>query len=225
MRLVFLSDNHMHFNFPVPKGDYLIHCGDMTFKGTHQELIRTNLWFEKLKRENGFKAVYYVWGNHELLADKDELLAKIFLSSAICIHEKQLILEGVKFYGSSYQPFFYNWAFNLPRGEELKRVWARIPDDTQILITHTGPKNILDFSKYSNENVGCQDLFDRVEKLKDLKLHVMGHIHGARNHEFIDSTLFINASICDEKYRPMNKPYVVDLFWQNNKLHTNLIDF
>ena len=52
-------------------------------------------------------------------------------------------LEGYKFFGSPYIPVISDWAFML-RPDERAKKWAEIPDDTQILITHTPAHNILD---------------------------------------------------------------------------------
>ena len=54
----------------------------------------------------------------------------------------------------------------------------------------------------------------RVEQIAEfgrLKLHVFGHIHcGYGVHEDL-GVKFVNASICDEDYRPSNKPIVIDI--------------
>mgnify|MGYP002477983239 CR=1 FL=1 len=50
-----------------------------------------------------------------------------------------MTVEGLKIYGSPWQPEFYDCAFNLPRnGEQLEEKWNAIDVDTDILITH-GP--------------------------------------------------------------------------------------
>lgn len=51
---------------------------------------------------------------------------------------------GYKVFGSPYTPTFFDWAFNLDIGPHLQAVWNEIPDDTDILITHGPPKDILD---------------------------------------------------------------------------------
>jgi Icc-related predicted phosphoesterase len=68
-----------------------------------------------------------------------------------------------------------DWAFNLPRGPELARRWAWIPEDTDILITHGPPLGFGDRVD-SGERVGCEDLLRRVRQLRP-KLHLFGHIH------------------------------------------------
>ena len=92
-----------------------------------------------------------------------------------------------------------------------------IPDDTDILITHGPPYGILDRTSFYHEgedpHVGCKELLDAVtEKLK-LRLHLFGHVHPGHGvySNNIWPTKFVNAAICDEKYRPIQKPIVVEL--------------
>jgi 3',5'-cyclic AMP phosphodiesterase CpdA len=84
----------------------------------------------------------------------------------------------VKIYGSPWQPEFFDWAFNLPRGPLLAEKWNAIPNDTDILITHGPPHKILDLTEGDKLHVGCEEL----RKLFDSgsikpRLHVFGHIH------------------------------------------------
>ncbi len=61
------------------------------------------------------------------------------------------------------------------------------------------------------EHVGCVDLLDKVKQLPELKLHVFGHIHNGYGHYKLGNTNFINASNCNEKYKCINPPIVIDL--------------
>jgi len=101
------------------------------------------------------------------------------LKNATCYLENSGVeIDGVKFWGSPWQPEFFNWAFNLPRGRRLAEIWALIPDDTEVLITHTPPYGILDRVD-SGEHVGCEDLRRALQRVKP-KVHVFGHIHEDR---------------------------------------------
>ncbi|MCK4490026.1 MAG: hypothetical protein KAU23_07180 [Anaerolineales bacterium] len=53
-----------------------------------------------------------------------------------------MIIDGTKFYGSPWQPWFYDWAFNLQRGPEIRSKWELIPEGIDILITHGPPYGI-----------------------------------------------------------------------------------
>ncbi len=46
---------------------------------------------------------------------------------------------GIKIWGSPWQPWFYDWGFNLERGEKCLEKWNLIPKDTDILLTHGPP--------------------------------------------------------------------------------------
>ena len=52
-------------------------------------------------------------------------------------------LYGYKFFGTPYVPPIPRWAF-VKKDEDRKKLFAKIPTETDILISHTPPKNILD---------------------------------------------------------------------------------
>ncbi|MCA9795630.1 MAG: metallophosphoesterase, partial [Candidatus Eremiobacteraeota bacterium] len=120
------------------------------------------------------------------------------------IQDRSVVVEGLKIYGSPWQPAFNNWAFNVHFREQLAANWRRIPDDTDILITHTPPVGILDDGR------GCQDLAERLERVQP-KLHLFGHIHVGHGQLERGKTRFVNACICDYDYRPLQPPIVIDL--------------
>jgi hypothetical protein len=77
-------------------------------------------------------------------------------------------------YGSPWCPQFQDWAFNCPKGPGIREKWALIPEDTDVLITHTPPYGVLDY--YFQYRLGCPDLMDRVNIVRP-QVHVFGHIH------------------------------------------------
>jgi hypothetical protein len=42
-------------------------------------------------------------------------------------------------------------------------------------------------------------------------VHAFGHIHEGAGTDVRDGVTYVNASICDERYRPVNPARVVDL--------------
>ncbi|HNC99840.1 MAG TPA: metallophosphoesterase, partial [Myxococcota bacterium] len=112
-------------------------------------------------------------------------------------------------WGSPWQPRFFDWAFNLDRGEPLRRVWQKIPDGIDILVTHGPPKGILDRVQRGGE-VGCEELREALRRVRP-RLHVFGHIHEAYGQLHLDGTHFVNAASCNLDYRPVNPPVVVEL--------------
>jgi Icc-related predicted phosphoesterase len=62
-----------------------------------------------------------------------------------------------------------------------------------------------------NEKVGCVNLLKTIQKTK-IKTHVCGHIHASYGYAYSpEDVLHINASICNERYQPVNKPIAFDL--------------
>ena len=57
------------------------------------------------------------------------------LSNCIYLEDEKYEVEGLRIYGSPWQPRFCGWAFNLDRGEPLRQQWLKIPEgiDAQIL--------------------------------------------------------------------------------------------
>jgi Icc-related predicted phosphoesterase len=211
-RIVFISDTHtMHEDLVLPQGDILIHAGDFTGRGQPHEVGDFFRWMER-QAEN-FEHIIFIAGNH----DRSFEYKSTWVSYAISklpknihyLEDSEVIIDGIKFYGSPWQPEFHNWAFNLPRGKELEEKWNMIPHDTDVLITHGPPATILDYTERDRVNVGCEELLKRLSEVKP-KIHVFGHIHEGYGYKEHYGTTFINASTCTLRYNPTNPPVVVD---------------
>ena len=220
MRMVLISDTHCQLDkIEIPDGDILIHSGDITYRGdikeTSQEL------FELSKYRAKFKHIILVEGNHDWLGQRQSLImAQLCEDNGITLlRDSGIAIEGLNFWGSPWQPEFCNWAWNLPRGEALVEKWSQIPDNTNILVTHCPPMGILDnvrrfngqVCEYEIEHVGCVGLYNRIQQLKQLKLHVFGHIHSGYGKLKVGDLTHVNASICTESYKPSNLPMTIEL--------------
>lgn len=64
---------------------------------------------------------------------------KQYLTNCVYLEDAGVELYGLKFYGTPWQPEFCRWAFNLPRGKACLEKWNLIPQDCDVLITHTPP--------------------------------------------------------------------------------------
>lgn len=204
LKIVAISDTHTFENaIAVPDGDVLIHAGDATIEGSYREVSRFADWLHAQPHRHKI----FVAGNHDWLFEREpEIARSLLVGVAYYLQDELIEIEGVKFYGSPWQPEFCNWAFNLPRGEALAAKWAMIPNDVDVLITHGPPWGILDYVKLGSEHLGCNDLLRAVARVQP-RVHVFGHIHGGYAR-FRPRGLFINASICNEAYQPINAPQV-----------------
>ena len=214
-KIVCLSDTHnWSGQFAVPDGDILIHSGDATIRGTLPEIDAFLSWFTQLPH----KYKIFVAGNHDWLYEIDNRRARLLTANFKIryLQDSFTEIEGLKIYGSPWQPRFFDWAFNLNRGAEMAERWKLIPDDIDVLITHGPPHGILDEvpRKYWTENAGCEELRKRVEEISGfgkLKLHVFGHIHCGYGQKEEFGVKFVNASVCDESYAPTQPPIVVEI--------------
>jgi Icc-related predicted phosphoesterase len=188
-RVVLVSDTHGFHDFDVPAGDVLVHAGDLTGRGRLRELEEANRWLASLPHP----VKIAIAGNHDFCFQDEPAAARRALTAAIYLQDEGVEAAGLRFWGSPWQPWFYDWAFNLERGPALAEKWAQIPEDVDVLVTHGPPAGILDQTSDARA-VGCADLLRRVAIVKPA-LHVFGHIHEARGALWKGPTLFVNASV------------------------------
>ena len=221
-RLIFISDTHSKHSqmdkdikaIPNLEDSILIHAGDISSMGYMHEVENFLTWYNSLNAK--YKVM--ILGNHEVYFEKigeeerRKTLAKY--PSIIYLENSGVEIEGIKFWGSPQQPEFYDWAFNVPRGAAIKKYWDLIPDDTNILITHGPAKDYGDLvnNKYQyQQNVGCEDLLNRINELPNLTHFVCGHIHSGHGVQQHNNVKMINASLLDEDYRYSYNPIVMKI--------------
>jgi predicted phosphodiesterase len=224
MKIVLISDTHgLHSSIRVPYGDLLIHAGDLSSSGTDSEVAAAATWLGSLPHAHKIA----IAGNHDWLFEKQPSRAAALMRSAgvTYLQDSGTIVDGLSIYGSPWQPEFMHWAFNVPRGQ-LAKYWQRIPTSLDILITHGPPHGILDqrvppaMRKLASwedeepfagsEHVGDEELLTAVERTQP-RVHVFGHIHRGYGTTQNRQTTFFNAAICDEEYRPVHAPWVIDM--------------
>ena len=207
-RIICVSDTHsLHEAVEIPPGELLIHAGDHCNHGTSGEVKRFDRWLGRLPHPH--KVI--IAGNHDRPWYRRQRYAKLWLHHAQYLQDQGTERLGWKIWGSPWQPDFPQWAFYQRRNSpELAYIWEKIPEDTQILITHVPPAGILDMETCEGPT-GCAYLLERIGQLRHLKLHVFGHIHSGYGRLQRAGTTFVNASICDESYRPIRPPIEVIL--------------
>ncbi|MCA9490041.1 MAG: metallophosphatase domain-containing protein [Myxococcales bacterium] len=205
-RVVCLSDTHgRHAELAVPEGDVLLLAGDVTRRGRPDELAELDAWLATLPHPHKV----LIAGNHDFLFETDPPRARSLIRHATYLEDEEVTVCGLRIWGSPWQPAFFDWAFNLPRGEALRRVWEAIPAGLDVLLTHTPPRGVLDRTS-RGQDVGCDDLLAAVARARP-RLHVFGHIHEDVGRVERDGTIFVNACSCTLSYVPSNPPIVIDL--------------
>lgn len=212
MKLCIISDTHgKHKQLELPDADMIIHCGDSTTMGKEHEIHKFMKWYSKLDQ---YKYKLIIAGNHDWLFERNRSLAKTHIPENITyLEDEEVVIEGIKFYGTPVQKPFFNWAFNRTEAV-LARHWAAIPDDVDVLITHSPPYGIGDYVS-NNFNVethqGSPSLYMEVVKRIRPKIHCFGHIHEGYGIKEMDEIKFINASNLDDDYYCVNEPIIVEI--------------
>ena len=138
MQIVCISDTHsMHEKLVVPDGDMLIHAGDLTMQGAAGEIMSAFSWLNKMPHEH----VVFVPENHDYGFERNPDLVPVLRHKyprLTVLMDSGATIAGKRIYGSPFQPYFNDWAFNFSPGpagqEQAKKKWAKIPDDIEILI-------------------------------------------------------------------------------------------
>ena len=204
-KLVLISDTHgLHRSVDLPAGDILIHAGDLSNKGSLEDLTEFIDWLAEQPHQHKI----IIAGNHDFCFERQGPRAREICAGITYLQDSSVRVSGLKIYGSPWQPRFFDWAFNVDRGPKLAAIWSQIPTDTDVLVTHGPPYGILDQTRRGP--VGCQDLMLRIEEVKP-RVHIFGHIHEGYGQYQGEYTHFVNASICDLGYQPCNLPIVVEL--------------
>ena len=205
MRFVAISDTHgWHSRLEVPDGDVLLHSGDLCNRGALAEVESFDRFLAGLPHTH--KIV--IAGNHDFCFERQPKEAQARLTHCTYLQDEAVVIEGIKIYGSPWQPRFCDWAFNLARGPALAEKWAMIPEDTDILLTHGPPRGCLDRT-HDGREVGCEDLRQRLEGLA-VKHHIFGHIHEAYGHRLVGQTNHYNASVLNHFRREWHPAWVFD---------------
>ena len=212
MKLVCISDTHSRHEDvpPLPAGDVLIHAGDCTGSGSLESLRQFLGWFSAHSHLHKL----LVAGNHDYCFERESDQARQLCDEhgVAYLEDDQVIIDGVVFYGSPWTPWFRGMAFNAYENGMFD-IWAKIPQETQVLITHGPAWRIMDYIPGTGEHVGCFPLYRRIEDLQHLKAHICGHIHegyGSAMRES-DGVWFVNASTCNSRFQPTNPPIEIEI--------------
>lgn len=170
-------------------------------------------------------SVLFVPGNHDrpfdlnhftevcdlvsISKDKQNLLLDLVHEISEKCHvliNDSVVIDSVMFHGFSWQPEFFNWAFNADpekRKEEVKK----IPEDTDILLLHSPPYKVLDYIN-SGKHVGDEVITEFLANTSGISTVLFGHIHDQGQKQVITSLygsplrLYRNGSMIDWMYAP-----------------------
>ena len=226
-KVLCISDTHgKHSQIPLEwleDADIIIHAGDISNVGGLTEIEYFCEWFSSLSQ---YKHKIFIAGNHDFGFEKIPVHATRVVReypNITYLEDSMVEVEGLKIYGTPWQPEFLNWAFNVKRGSDLAKKWSEVPSNVDILITHGPAYGMVDwveprknhggeFRKFiDGGNVGCEDLLDAVTTRIRPKYLISGHIHCAYGEMVRDNINFINAATLNEQYMVTNPPIIFEI--------------
>jgi len=238
MKIVFFSDSHdKHHEMVLPEVDIAICCGDITSVGYKWQVKDFLEWFA----EQPHKYKIFVAGNHDFWFEPghkrnttlkpDENPRDIVPEGITYLEDESIVIEGIKIFGSPWTPWFYSWAFNGRRGDDMQRHWDLIESDTDIIVSH-GPPSGTRLDRCANgKRAGCANLYNTLTRIRP-KICSFGHIHEAYGIDDVEIgdlekldepgkvVKLINCSVLNLNYKMTNDPVVVD--WEEIcELHEN----
>lgn len=221
MKITAISDLHGH-KPSLSGGDLLIIAGDLT---------ATDKWVDWLFFFNDiscwskiYKNIVVIGGNHDNELVKSDILKSFYahisdinfdkpkITNVHYLKDESITIDGLKIWGSPWSPSFVGVnprckAF-MRNDSLLKNKYAKIPNDIDILISHTPPYGLCDRIEEfgTHYHAGSKTLLNLLDsgRLKNLKYLFCGHIHeqGGTQTEY-KGVKIVNCSYLNERYKPI----------------------
>lgn len=197
MKILHLSDTHgcHHRLRNLHEADVVVHSGDFCMVGSEREALDFLNWFCDLP----YRHKIFICGNHDDClygANIDGLDDNVYY---LC--NSGIEIDGVKFYGV---PMFMGDCIT----DRQDRNYAGIPDDTDVLVTHSPAYGILDFD--DGINYGSEELLGKLAMFH-LKAHLFGHIHVEHGVTKHNGVIFSNGAIINSDYTNLSSPNLIEI--------------
>lgn len=188
--------------------DLLIIAGDVCPLSNHARTFQYS-WLnnEFADHLNSLPAeqIVLIGGNHDFELEDYKTGREIPVENLTYLRDSVYVWEGLKFYGIPWVPNLPRWAFHAS-ADRLKQLYAAVPDDTDVLITHGPPFYCGDFTspRFGSEHVGCKAVNVAINRVQP-RLTICGHIHESHGLHYCGGSPMFNVALLDDNYRQVYK--------------------
>lgn len=227
MKLVAISD--IHGKLPKHEAflgaEAILLAGDICPVDDH-DLYYQLSWLDTYFRkwlERQLYPVIGVPGNHDFVFEAWPEKVEALKLPWTNIRDKAYDFNGVRFYGTSWVPNLVGWAFYATPGK-LANEFAKIPDNTDVLISHGPPFGLCDgiyedgkdayppLDRAQIDHVGSKELRTALLERPEIDWVVCGHIHtGLHTPVKFGDTKIVNVSLLNEEYAVEFKPFFFEV--------------
>lgn len=197
MKILHLSDTHgCHRRLQdLPEADVVVHSGDFCMVGSEAEAIDFLNWLCDLP----YSHKIFICGNHDDCLYEANIHGLDPNVHYLC--NSGVEIDWVKFYGV---PMFMS---DCVTDRQAKNI-AKIPGDTDVLVTHSPAYGILDFD--DNTYYGDEQLLAKIMEIQP-RLHLYGHIHAQHGITTEHGIIFSNGALMNADYTNLSEPNVLEI--------------
>lgn len=247
MKIYAISDQH-GFLPPIPPCDLLLVAGDNCpdYPGGAKERIGTgpqidnqerwfrDEWMHWAVQQPVSTAIVLTHGNHcywaERLHNRHGQIVDLVYEGVrhagdrhvriAAVVDGLVEIDGIRIWLTPWSSQFHDWAW-MAEDEDLIQRYADIPEDIDILVSHTPPMGYCDEVRERREieHVGSRSLLAAIVRAHP-RVVVCGHIHGGARHRVMpvcDIHVY-NVSLVNEAYQLVRKPVEIALPTRTDQL-------
>lgn len=228
LKVYAISDMHGRLDGLNPAGaDIVVIAGDfsMMYGWRFDQILAQTRWVEErfIAWCKQYPKVEFcvIPGNHDLFAARQECLTEIkWPKNVHFLIDEAVEVKGLKIGGTPWVPRInVRWAFECMTSEELTHHLQWIPDDLDVLITHSPPfikGSSIDVSLQTNSpHFGSREMTAAIRRAKP-RYVFCGHIHSGDHrplayHVGRRQITICNVSRVDETYTIAYDPTIISI--------------
>ncbi|KRZ22839.1 UPF0046 protein T07D4.2 [Trichinella pseudospiralis] len=149
------------------------------------------------------------------LVNKQINTTQELLTNCIYLEDTGAVINGLRIYGTPWQPFLKHMAFNITDAKLLTEKWLLIPENVDILVTHLPPLGYCDL-KRPGVHTGCAELLQIVLDHVQPKFHIFGQASYGYGCTTDGRINFVNACVQDAEGGSLRAAIVLDVKYHDH---------